>query len=125
MSSWLNHLLESLGKLKDSPKIWQFYAPLLLALAAWLSPGWYLVLPVVAYLALELLPVDKCPEAQRIHFLIGYTCVRGVHLWGFLIVPIALIIEAWYDPKYEGDKFFWGGATDFSSYCAGALIGLI
>lgn len=71
--------------------------------------------------------------AQATHFLIGYavllTCYReGLRkrYWfvGVLVFLGAFLIEVFYDPKYEHDPFFWGGALDLTAYLSGALVGI-
>jgi hypothetical protein len=74
---------------------------------------------------------DPSVWAQAVHFLIGYSVVLTVQYhWGHGLVAgliwagIATVIEAWYDPRYEGDPFFNGGLIDLTSYIAGILVAL-
>lgn len=72
--------------------------------------------------------------AQAVHFLIGYSVLLTVYreglrkrYWsvGLLIFFGALLIEIFYDPKYEGDPFWWGGFRDMCFYSLGAFVGVL
>lgn len=113
-----------LGKLKNTPKVWDVCLPLLAVLAGHVAHYWWI--PLLAILVAPLVvPEDEARNAQRIHFLIGFVFTSLFGWWGLLWITVAAILEFWFDPKYEPDAIWPGGVWDFGSYCVGVVMGLI
>ena len=116
-----------LGKLKNTPAVWNLWAPLLLAVAVKASHGWHLLLPIAAYALAEwVVPENEAPEAQRIHFLLAYSAIAALG-WkaALVVIPAAFVIEYVFDPRYEPDPWKPGGEWDFGAYCAGTVTALL
>ena len=73
--------------------------------------------------------------AQAVHFLLGYatllSCYRAGERRRFWrpylgLGLVAFFLEAWFDPRYEGDPFLsWsGGLLDLLCYLLGGLLGV-
>jgi hypothetical protein len=108
---------------KSSPATWDAFLPILAALGTHYAYYWWV--PLVAIVLAFFIPAKSAPQAQRIHFMIGYLCTSVLHFWGLFFIPVAAYLEFIFDPKNEGDPIFWGGMTDFTSYMVGLAVGCI
>lgn len=122
----MNNLFRFLAAIKDNPRVWALAVPILLAVTVHYSPVHRWWLPLTGIVAASLLKPKLAPEAQRVHFLFGYLATAVSHWYGLaIILPVAFLLERYFDPKYEHDPWKFGGIVDFSSYAVGALVGLL
>jgi peptidoglycan/LPS O-acetylase OafA/YrhL len=72
--------------------------------------------------------------SQSTHFFLSYAVILTLYRAGArrrfwiafcAIVAIAFCIEFFFDPKFEGDPFFWGGVTDWTFYICGAFVAML
>jgi hypothetical protein len=65
--------------------------------------------------------------AQAVHVLVAFTVMTQVPLPLWLlalgIMGMAALLEFWFDPMYEPDPFWPGGATDMAFYAVGTAAG--
>ena len=114
---------EWFAEFKGSPATWDAFLPILACLATHFAGIWWI--PLLAVLVAFLLPADHAPQAQRIHFCIGFLVTSILHFCGLGFVLLFAYLEFSFDVENEGDPIFWGGITDFSSYVIGMAAGLI
>lgn len=118
-----NSILDKIGKIKDTPEVWNNSVPILLAFAVHFAHPGFWWLPLVGIVLASFVPASQFPQAQRVHFLLAFITVSVFGKWAIpLNLLVAAFLEFWYDPKYEPDPIFPGGITDFASYCVGTLL---
>lgn len=120
----IEELFQKLGRLKDSADIWACALPLVACVAGHYAHHLWAPLAAIAF-ANTVVPESEAPNAQRIHFLIAFIFTSYFGAWGFLWLPLAYAIEVFFDPRFEPDPFWPGGAWDSASYTLGAIVGYL